>query len=109
MEYPKKIEKELNQIGSNIKRKLDDQYAQWQNGIEYRYLLTSYATRAKKLGLDLSELAYALQDLGYVKIFSTPQGKRYCYSADVPMTQEEIVTQLMEIDYAAKKGRPASV
>lgn len=98
MTSSKDLASQVERVGIGVKRKLDEHFKQWGNGLDYRGLLNGYSTMAKNLGLDLSSFAYALKDAGFIQIYNTPSGKRLVYSSDCPLSMEEIENQIMEAE-----------
>jgi NAD-dependent DNA ligase len=86
----------IETIGKNIHTELSEQFKDWQNGLEYRFVLSSQAYRAKALGMDVTELAQRLQEMGYIKILRTPKGKKFVFAGDCPWSREEMQSWLQE-------------
>ncbi len=99
--------KELHRIGSGIRAQLDSHFEQWGSGLLFRILLSKYGVRAKPMGLDASSLGIELQKMGYIKLFSTPNGKRTVYSSNCPLSDEEIKAQLQEAEIVEAANKKA--
>ena len=88
----------IEKVGSGIKRKLEAQFNQWGNGIEYRRLFNGYSVVAKKLGVDLATFAYDIESHGFIKIYNTPKGKAVVYASTCPLNSEQIDAQLLQME-----------
>lgn len=86
----------IENIGKSLHSDLSEQFKEWQNGLEYRFVISSQAYRAKALGMDVTELALKLQEMGYIKILRTPKGKKFVFAGDCPWSREEMQSWLQE-------------
>lgn len=97
MSQEKKLREEVNRKGPGLQKQLDEHFKQWNSGMEYRNLFPPLSKAAKNIGVSLMEYAYAFQDEGYIRLFNTPNGKKFVYSSNCPLTTEEINSQLMDL------------
>lgn len=97
----KKMEKQENKftiddIGREINQRLSSHFNQWRAGLQFRFVMSSQAYRAKALGMDVGSMAHKLEESGYIKILNTPNGQRFVFAGDCPMTIEEMQNWLQE-------------
>ncbi len=90
MENQTDMEHEIEMIGSGLLKKLNKHYEQWECGLPYKTVLSPFSPKAKSMGLALDDLSEKLEDEKYIKVFSTPNGKRFVFSGDCPLSNEEI-------------------
>lgn len=91
------IKSEVDKVGRNIQTQLESHFKQWQAGLPFRVVMSPYSARAKNLGFGgASEFSLELQELGYIKLFSSPAGRRFIFSGKCTLTDEEIVEWLQD-------------
>lgn len=102
---PKQLEI-LERSGRGIKAQLDSHYEQWQSGLSFRIIFPKYSVRANSIDMDIGDFSMALEELGYIKILSTPNGKRTVFSGSCPMSNDELKAHLQEAEMveAAEKA-----
>ncbi len=83
-------------IGRGVKTRLKDHFKQWNGGLPYKTVISAETYRARRIGMEVGELASELETAGYIKIFNTPSGARYVFSGDCPLTIEEMQNWLQE-------------
>lgn len=97
MELSKKEKLDLlNQIGDGLSSQLDKHFKQWGGGLPFKTILSQKAHKAKMIGLDVAQLADALEELKYIRISSTPTGKRYIFSGKCKLTDQQIQDWVQE-------------
>lgn len=91
------IKVEIDRTGKNIQVMLDRHFAQWQAGLPFKVALSPYSAKSKHLGFSgVSDLAQKLQDTGYIKLFSSPSGRRFVFSSKCEWTDEETLAWLQD-------------
>ena len=106
IELTQKEKKELiEQIGEGLQHDLDRHFKQWEGGLPFKAFLSQKWHQAAKVGLNVSNLANTLEKMGYIKILSTPKGKRFIFSGSCKWTLNEIQEwiQLQESIHEAEK------
>lgn len=86
----------IESTAENLKYRLKAQFKQWGGGLQFRAVMASKSVAAKKVGLTLDALTQILEDEGHIKVFNTPNGARYVFSGDCPLTDEEMQAWLQE-------------
>lgn len=86
----------LEGIGKEIQKRLDKHFKQWGAGLPFKAIISNQAYRAKVLGMGVGELADRLEDEGFIKVLNTPNGARFIFSGDCPMTLDQMQDWLQE-------------
>lgn len=86
----------INKIGNEINLRLANHFKQWGAGLQFRFIMSSQAYRAKNLGMDVGTLSNKLESMGYIKIMNTPSGQRFVFAGNCPWTTEEMMNWLQE-------------
>lgn len=85
------LKNEIERTGKSLQALLDSHFKQWQTGLPFKTVLSPYSTRAKTLGFGgVSELAQELEKQGFIKVLSSPSGKRFVFSTKCSMSKDEI-------------------
>lgn len=99
-------EDNINKIGLEVKRRLDQHFKQWGGGLSFRTVMSNNSYKARNLGLEVGELAQLLEDKGYIKVINTPSGARFLFSSECPLSNDELADWLMtqELQKSADKA-----
>ncbi len=81
---------EIERIGKGLKVYLSNHFKQYEAGLPFKVAISRHSAKAKSIGLSIDELAMELEEQGFIKVFSTPTGKRFVFSGDCPMTNAEV-------------------
>lgn len=81
---------ELTRLGTGIKAQLDSHFKQWNAGLPFKTIISKHSVKAKSMSLSVDELAMELEANGYIKVLSTPTGRRYVFSGTVPLEPDEL-------------------
>lgn len=71
----------------------------------YKAIFPSYAPRAKKLGLELSQFTEALEQLGLIKVIMAPSGKRWVFSTDSKLSENDMIRAVLEEENQLQIGK----
>jgi len=86
----------LDEIGKETQLRLSKHFEQWKAGLQFRFVLSSQAYRAKALGMDVGAMSSELETLGYIKVLNTPSGQRFVFAGDCEWSNEEMQNWLQE-------------
>lgn len=101
------VKLELVKIGMDINKRLNKHFEQWGGGLQYKLILPHYASRAKRLGLSVTELSDALEEIGAIKVLNSPNGKRFIFSGDCQATPEEMNDWLQTQEMVREQNQEA--
>lgn len=107
----KETKEKVEQIGRDIRARLNTHFKQWNGGLPYRAIMSSQTYRAKAVGMLLGELSDTLEDQGFIKVVSTPSGARFVFAGDCGLTEDQMRDWLQEqemVKEASKEARRAS-
>ncbi len=80
----------LARLGVGIKAQLDSHFTQWNAGLPFKTIISKHSVKARSMSLTVDELAIALEKEGFIKVLSTPSGKRYVFSGSVPLEPNQL-------------------
>lgn len=86
----------LDEIGRETQLRLSKHFEQWKAGLQFRFVLSSQAYRAKALGMDVGTMSSELETRGYIKVLNTPSGQRFVFAGDCDWSLEEMQNWLQE-------------
>ncbi len=96
---------EFNRIGTGLRIQLNKHFEQWSAGLPYKTIMSPLSSKARLFSISLDELSEFLENNNFIKVRRTPQGKRFVFSGDCPLTNEELNNwvQDQEIQKEAEK------
>lgn len=86
----------IEQIGKEIQSRLNKHFEQWAGALQFRFVMSNQAYRAKALKIDVGTLANELEEMGFIKVLNTPSGQRFVFSGNCPWGMEEMQNWLQE-------------
>jgi hypothetical protein len=102
------LEVEIERHGRGIKLQLEAMFKAWDSGLDYRKIFTKFSRTAHMLGLSLDEFAYAIEKAGYIKICTSPSGKRVVFASSCPWTEVQLQDHMQQLDIDLRVQASAS-
>lgn len=101
------IDNELKRTGEGIQSHLSSFFKQYGTGLPFKTIFPKYGVKAKNIGMDINVFSEKIAELGYIKIFHSPTGKRMIFAGDCPLTEAEMLDKIQEeylIEVAQKEA-----